>query len=98
MKHFKSDHRDTYHRELKKFFTLADVARNFKKLVGKLRIHQDKDEDGNTIYYRNFKHIQHIGAIIRDGKKAWRVISLPEMNRNKLFVNGEQQLIEIKIR
>jgi hypothetical protein len=74
------------------------LNKQLRKLLSIFKPKVDKDEDGSLIMYRKFNRQQLVGAIIRNGKKMYKVITNAELGGDGKRVTGEQELIEMKIR
>lgn len=74
------------------------LNKSLKQLFSVFKPKVVKDENDNIIMYRKFNKQQLVGAIIKNGKKAYKVTSNAELGGDGKRINGEQELIEIKIR
>lgn len=74
------------------------LNKQLRKLLSIFKPKVDKDENDVTIMYRKFNKQQLVGAIIRNGKKMYKVITNAELGGDGKRVTGEQELIEMKIR
>lgn len=74
------------------------LNKQLRKLLSIFKPKVDKDEDGSLIMYRMFNKQQLVGAIIRNDKKMYKVITNAELGGDGKRVTGEQELIEMKIR
>lgn len=87
---------------LRHLFKADDARRTpsvVKKLASKFIPREEKDDNGNKIYYRRFDKQQLVGALIRVNKHlAYRVVKGAELTIDGKMVDGEHELIKVKLR
>ena len=71
--------------KLVNIFGIKNVRTKFKSLKGKFLVQQDRDQDDKPIYVCSFNKIQLIGALIRNGKTRYRIITEPDDNGDQLM-------------